>query len=53
MTKHQQMIECMHAMEEGMYETGGPNSGIWQNDLIYWLCKSVYHILEWIIKKEK
>ena len=53
MTKRQQMIECMHAMEEGMERTGPTREDIWQNGLIWWLCKSVFLILEWIVKKEK
>ena len=45
MTKREQMIECMEAMEQGMIRTGSTRE-IWQNDLIYWLCKSVKLLLE-------
>lgn len=44
MTRREQIIECMNAMQEGMERTAG--SDIWQNDLIYWLCKSMYLLLK-------
>jgi hypothetical protein len=49
MTKREQMIECMKAMEDGMCQTA-QNSDIWQNRLIYWLCKAVYLLLEQAVK---
>ena len=52
MTKHEQMVECMGKMEDGMIHVGRTRD-IWQNNLIWWMCKSIYLILEWIIKKEK
>lgn len=49
MTKREQMIECMEAMEDGMIQTA-QHSDIWQNRLIYWLCKAVYLLLEQAVK---
>lgn len=48
MTKREQMIECMEAMEDGMIRLA--HSNIWQNTLIYWLCKAVYLLLEQAVK---
>lgn len=45
MTKREQMLELMSAMEDGMCQTA-QHSDIWQNRLIYALCKSVYLLLE-------
>jgi len=45
MTKRDQMIECMEAMEQGMCRVDQSRE-IWQNDLIWWLCKAVYLLLE-------
>lgn len=52
MTKREQMIECMEAMESGMCRTA-QDSDIWQNKLIYWLCKAVYLLLEKAVKEGK
>lgn len=45
MTKRDQMIECMEALEDGMCRTA-QNSDIWQDRLIYALCKAVYLLLK-------
>lgn len=52
MTKRDQMIECMAAMEEGMIQISRSRD-IWQNQLIYWICKAVYLLLERAIKEIK
>ena len=49
MTKREQMLECMEQMEQGMYASSRFRD-IWQNELIYWLCKSVYLLLERAVK---
>lgn len=49
MTKREQMIECMNALEDGMIQTA-KHSDIWQNRLIYVLCKAVYLLLEQAVK---
>lgn len=51
MTKREQMIECMTAMEEGMIRLS-KGCDIWQNDLIWWICKSLYLLLEREVKKQ-
>lgn len=52
MTKREQMIECMSAMEDGMKRTA-ESRDIWQNELIWWICKSLYLLLEREVKKGK
>lgn len=51
MTKRDQMIECMAAVEDGMIQTA-QHSDIWQNRLIYALCKAVYLLLEKAVKEK-
>lgn len=52
MTKRDQMIECMSAIEDGMSRTA-QHRDIWQNELIYWLCKAVYLLLDKAVKDRK
>lgn len=52
MTKRDQMIELLSAMEDGMCQTA-QHSDIWQNRLIYALCKAVYLLLEQAVKGGK
>ena len=52
MTKRDQMIECMSAMEDGMSRIT-QHRDIWQNELIYWLCKAVYLLLDKAVKDRK
>lgn len=53
MTKREQMIECMRAMEEGMFVTGTADH-VSQVDiprLLWWMCKALFLLLEKAIKK--
>lgn len=53
MTKRQQMIECMQAMDEGMFVTGTADH-ISQVDvlgLLWWICKAMKLLLEASLKK--
>ena len=52
MTKHDQMIECMEVMHDGMSRIA-TSRDIWQNQLIYWICKAVYLLLERAVKEDK
>ena len=52
MTRREMMLECMSAMEDGMCQTA-QNSDIWQNRLIYALCKAVYLLLEQSVKERR
>ena len=52
MTKRDQMMECMSAIEDGMSRTA-QHRDIWQNELIYWLCKAVYLLLDRAVKDRK
>ena len=52
MTKRDQMMECMSAIEDGMSRTA-QHRDIWQNELIYWLCKAVYLLLDRAVKNRK
>ena len=51
MTKRDQLIECMEAMEDGMIRTS-KGRDIWQNELIWWICKAVGLLLEREVKKQ-
>lgn len=46
----EQLHEDMEVMYNGMLQVG-QDSTIWQNKLIYAICKSVYDILEWIVRR--
>ena len=52
MTRRRQMIECAGQMEQGMIRTQTTRD-IWQNDLIWWLCKAVKLLLEERIRERK
>ena len=43
------MIECMDAMEDSLSLLSG-NRDIWQNNIIYWLCRSVWLLLKKAVK---
>lgn len=45
MTKREQVLECMDAMERGMEHTATQRD-IWQSDLIWWICKALYLLLK-------
>ena len=47
-----ELIRDMEAMEQGMERTAD-RCDIWQDRLIYAMCLAIYHILQWIIRKEK
>ncbi len=53
MTRNNQILECMRAMDEGMFITGTADH-ISQVDvlkLLWWMCKSIYLLLQKEIKK--
>ena len=50
MTRNEQIAECRQAISEGM-ERVGMHRDIWQNELIWWLCKAVLLLIEKEIKK--
>lgn len=52
MTKLEQMKECRAALTDGI-ERVGHGEEIWQNDLIWWICKTQLLLLEKAIKGEK
>ena len=45
MTKREQMLEARQAISEGMERTAVQRD-IWQNELIWWLCKAVLMLME-------
>lgn len=45
LSKKELMVECAEELENGMIKIQNTRD-IWQNDLIYWLCKSVKILLE-------
>lgn len=52
MTRREQMIECAEAMEQGMIHTQTTRD-MWQNDLVWWICKAVKLLLEERIRERK
>lgn len=47
-----ELIRDMENMEDGLSCTAD-RCDIWQDRLIYAMCLAIYHILQWIIRKEK
>jgi len=46
------LIEDLEAMEQGMIRTAD-RCDIWQDRLIYSMCKAIYDLLRWAIRKER
>ena len=44
-TKLEQMIECTEQMEQGMIQTQ-THRDMWQNNLVWWMCKAIKLLLE-------
>lgn len=51
MTLREQLIQDMENMENGMIHTG-KRTDIWQDRLVWALCKAVYDIIKYILRKE-
>ena len=51
-TKRDQAVECMHVMEEGMIKTGTTRD-MWQNNLVWWICRAIMLLLEDYISRRK
>ena len=45
------LLRDMEAMEQGMERTAD-RCDIWQDRLIYSMCLAIYHILQWILRRE-
>lgn len=45
MSKQEELVECMDKMQDGMTEVAFKRD-IWQNNLIWWICKSIYLLLK-------
>ena len=52
MTSREQMVECAEAMEQGMIQTQTYRD-MWQNNLIWWMCKAIKLLLEESIREKK
>ena len=52
MIRIEQMIECAEQMEHGMIQTQTYRD-MWQNNLIWWICKAVKLLLEERIRERK
>lgn len=52
MTRRSQMIECMEEMQLGMEKTTIQRD-IWQSNLIWWMCKAIYLLLENAVRKKE
>ena len=51
-TLREALIQDMQNMETGMERTANGRGEIWQNNLIYAICLAVFHIIEYIMRKE-
>ena len=51
-TLREALIQDMQNMETGMERTANGQGEIWQNNLVYAICLAVFHIIEYIIRKE-
>lgn len=51
MTKREILLEDIEQMEKDMRRLSTTRQNIWQNDMIWWLCKSVRDILLWIVER--
>ena len=49
MTRREQMLEARQAISEGMERVA--DRSIWQNELIWWLCKAVLLLMERELKQ--
>lgn len=52
MTRNEQIAECRQAISEGLERTAVQRD-IWQNELIWWLCKAVLLLIEKEVKNAK
>ena len=48
----EELMRDLENMEQAMSRTAD-RCDIWQDRLIYAMCLAIYHILQWIVKKEK
>ena len=51
MTKREYIVEVLQQMETAMERLGGTRAEIWQNDIIYYLCRAVWLLMTWELKK--
>ncbi|MBQ3502352.1 MAG: hypothetical protein IJA72_01645 [Clostridia bacterium] len=51
MTQHEIFIEDIEHCED-MMAVLATRQDIWQDRFLYWICKSIYDILKYIVKKE-
>lgn len=52
MTRQEQLKECRAALVEGK-ERVGYSRDIWQNELIWWMCRAILFLLNKEIKEEQ
>lgn len=49
-TRREQMVEAAQAMEDGMIRLQ-THRDAWQNDLLWWMCKSILLLLKEAIRR--
>ena len=52
MTRREQMMECAEQMEHGMIQTQTYRD-MWQNNLVWWMCKAIKLLLEERIRERR
>lgn len=53
MTKREILLEDVEQMDKGLETLSKTKADIWQDELIWWLCKAVRDILLWIVERGK
>lgn len=51
MTKREILLEDVEQMDKGLERLSEKKQDIWQDNLVWWLCKSVRDILLWIVER--
>lgn len=49
----ERLEEDRRAMYDGMCRTGLRDSDMWQNELVWAICKTLWDILEWMERRDK
>ena len=45
------LVEDIEQMDSGMKRLSSTRQDIWQDELVWWLCKAVRDILLWIVER--
>lgn len=51
MTRRDQLIRDLDEIEEAMIRLGG-RADIWQDRMLWHICRAIYDLLKWAIRRE-